>query len=172
MVAVMGASACAPEDEDNLPSLVQETEEGTPVEGEGEEAVDTFTDYTGVYDSEFYDDVEFYVGEEITVAAIVGEVISPNAFTIVNTADPQASTAEPVDIDATVIEPLLVIHEQEIPGLAPGAPVGVVGVVGEEFYGETVGQEAGLDLDTVDLEQWEGEAYIDGTDVASLTAAG
>lgn len=158
-VVLLGLSACSSaEGEDELPAIVETTDEALE---EDSGATDSFGDYAGVYDREFYDDVEFYVGEEVTVAAIVGEVVSSTVFTITDVAPAQDVEEDPVDIDEVVIEPLLVVHEDEIPGLVPGTPVGVVGVVREEFYREAVEEELGADLDDAAFERWEEQPYIE-----------
>ncbi|MFC3300631.1 hypothetical protein FJV46_06645 [Arthrobacter agilis] len=168
--ALWGISGCSNGD-DELPAIVDVSQGADAPLEEDSGSVDSFGDYTGVYDREFYDDVEFYVGEEVTVAAIVGEVISPNVFTIVDTAG-GGETEEPVDLDEVVIEPLLVVHEQAIPGLAPGVPVGVIGTVREDFDRATIEQELGVDLEDAAVEQEEERAYIEATETAALTSAG
>ena len=170
-LALLGVSGCSDGDEE-LPSLVETTEDaGQAAETSG--STEEFGDYTGVYDRGFYDDVEFYVGEEVTVAALVGEVISPNVFTIIDTIGSEESPeATPVDIDEVVIEPLLIVHGDELPGLAPANPVGVVGVVRESFYLDVVEEELGVDLDDQIFEQWEEQPYIEVVRAGSLTDAG
>lgn len=168
-LGLLTISGCSSE-EDELPSLVETTEAAEPAE-ENSGSADSFGDYTGVYDREFYDDVEFYVGEEVTVAAIVDEVVSPNLFTITDTTEPNSGGA-PVDIDEVVIEPLLIVHGQAVPGLSPANPVGVVGVVREAFYLATVEEELGVDLDDEAFEQWEEQPYIEVVRAASLIDAG
>jgi len=148
---------------------VNETPAGDPPLEEDSGSVDSFAGYTGVYEREFYDDVEFYVGEEVTVAAVVGEVISPNVFTIVDTTASNEEAEDVVDIDEVVIEPLLVVHEQNIPGLTPGVPVGVIGIVREEFYIDTIEDELGVDLDDAAFEQVGEQAYIEVTEAAAMT---
>lgn len=166
--ALWGISGCSsPEDE--LPAIVETTPEAGVAE-EDSGAEDSFADYTGVYDREFYDDVEFYVGEEVTVAAIVGEVISPNVFTIVDAVDSDQEAEDVVDIDEVVIEPLLIVHEQEIPGLTPGQPVGVVGVVREEFRVEAIEGDLAVELDEDDFAEREEKAYIEVTEAAPMVA--
>lgn len=163
---LIGLSGCTGTDGD-LPSLVnEETEESNEVVEEVSEPAQPYGDYTGVYDAEFFDDIEFYVGEEVTLAAIVGEVISPNMFTLVsNTIPPEEDV---VDIDAVIIKPLLVVHEEELPGLAPGMPVGVIGEVHEEFYPATVEQDLQVDLGDEAFEDWEEQAYLEAVSAASL----
>lgn len=164
--ALLGVSGCSSTDDD-LPSLVnEETAESDEALEASTEPAQPYADYTGVYDTEFFDDLEFYVGEEVTVAAIVGEVISPNMFTLVsNTIPPQEDV---VDIDAVVIKPLLVIHQEDLPELAPGMPVGVIGEVHEEFYTATVEQDLQVDLDDDAFEDWEEQPYLEAVSASSL----
>ncbi|THJ66050.1 hypothetical protein E8P82_10495 [Arthrobacter echini] len=171
LIAVaFGIGGCSSNDDDEMPALVEESSSGEGALEEDSGSVDSYDDYTGVYDREFYDDVEFYVGTEVTVSAIVDEVISPNVFTVIDNANSDEQTEDPVDIDEVVIEPLLVVHEQDIPGLAPGTPVGVVGTVREEFYLATVENELGVDLDDPAFERWEEQAYIEATEAGAMTA--
>ncbi|WP_019481319.1 hypothetical protein [Arthrobacter sp. TB 23] len=165
-VTLFVLNGCAGPDDD-LPSLVnEETAETDEVLEEVSEPAQPYADYTGVYDTAFFDDLEFYVGEEVTIAAIVGEVISPNMFTLVsNTVPPEEDV---VDIDAVIIKPLLVIHQEDLPELAPGMPVGVIGEVHEEFYPATVEQDLQVDLDNDAFEDWEEQAYLEAASAASL----
>lgn len=167
--ALLGVSGCTGAAEDELPGIVED-ENDVADDGVGEdvEPVDSFESYTGVYNKAFYDDVEFYVGEEVTLAAIVGEVISPNVFTIVNSTAPPEQDV--VDVDEVIVEPLLVVHEEELSGLTPGMPVGVVGVVGEEFYLERIEQDLQVDLDNEVFQEWEEQAYVTAVSAASLIA--
>lgn len=166
---VSGCSSAAEEEE--LPAIVETTPDDALSEGDSA-SVDSFADYTGVYDEQFYDDVEFYVGEEVTVAAIVGEVISPNVFTIVDAvnSDEESEEGTDVDMDEVIIEPLLIVHEQEIAGLTPGEPVGVVGVVREEFNLATIEGELGVDLDEGAFEERDELAYIEVTEASAMAA--
>ncbi len=165
LIGIDGCSSSA-EDED-IPAIVEESSDGSGTAEAASESVDSFADFTGVYDSRFYDDVEFYVGEEITVAAIVGEVISPNVFTITDRPDTEEGTDDIVDMDEVIVEPLLVVHADEVPGLAPGTPVGVVGVVREDFLLGTIEGKLNKELDPAVFEQWEEQPYIE---VVSATA--
>lgn len=172
--ALWGISGCSSDaEEEELPAIVETTPDDATAE-EDSASADSFADYTGVYDEQFYDDVEFYVGTEVTVAAIVGEVISPNVFTIVDVVNGDEQDAEEtdVDLDEVVIEPLLIVHEQEIAGLTPGQPVGVVGVVREEFRLATIEGELGVDLDEGAFEERDELAYIEVTDASAMAGVG
>ena len=80
------------------------TEEGADVEDvvEEEDAVDAESGpYDGVYDTDFYEAYDSYVGEEVTLSADVNEIVSEKSFTIAGT-------------DDTTVEALLVIAEGEM----------------------------------------------------------
>lgn len=165
--ALLGISGCTSGAEDELPVIVEdEIDKADDGVGEGVDPVESFERYTGVYNKAFYDDVEFYVGEEVILAAIVGEVISPHVFTIVN------STAPPengdVDVDEVIVEPLLVVHEEEIAGLIPGMPVGVIGIVGEAFYPDIIQQDLQVDLGNEVFQEWEAQPYVEAVSAAAL----
>lgn len=131
-------------------------EEGADVEDivEEEPVVDEADTgpYDGVYDQGFYDDVDTYVGEEVTVSADVNEILTPKSFTIAGT-------------DDTTVEALLVLHDTELPEVTPGLTVGVTGTVQEAFDLPTVEEEMGVDLDDAAFEDWDGEPYIEATSV-------
>ncbi|KQO02140.1 hypothetical protein ASF21_16070 [Arthrobacter sp. Leaf234] len=132
------------------------TEEGADVEDivEEEPVVDEADagPYDGVYDQGFYDDVDTYVGEEVTVSADVNEILSPMSFTIAGT-------------DDTTVDALLVLHDTELPEVTAGLTVGVTGTVQEAFDLPTVEEEMGVDLDDAAFEDWDGEPYIEATSV-------
>ncbi|WP_422391886.1 hypothetical protein [Arthrobacter sp. N1] len=132
------------------------TEEGADVEDivEEEPVVDEADTgpYDGVYDQGFYDDVDTYVGEEVTVSADVNEILTPMSFTIAGT-------------DDTTVDALLVLHDTELPEVTPGLTVGVTGTVQEAFDLPTVEEEMGVDLDDAAFEDWDGEPYIEATSV-------
>jgi hypothetical protein len=132
------------------------TEEGADVEDivEEEPVVDEADTgpYDGVYDQGFYDDVDTYIGEEVTVSADVNEILTPMSFTIAGT-------------DDTTVEALLVLHDTELPEVTPGLTVGVTGTVQEAFDLPTVEEEMGVDLDDAAFEDWDGEPYIEATSV-------
>lgn len=108
--------------------------------------------YDGVYDQGFYDDMDSYVGEEVTVSADVNEILTPMSFTIAGT-------------DDTTVEALLVLHDKELPEVTPGLTVGVTGTVQKAFDLPTVEEEMGVDLDDAAFEDWGGEPYIEAASV-------
>ncbi|GAA1347091.1 hypothetical protein [Arthrobacter roseus] len=130
------------------------TEEGTDVEDvvEEDDAAAAAGAYDGVYDQTFYDEMDTYVGEEVTVSADVNEILTPMSFTIAGT-------------DDTTVEALLVVHDTELPEVTSGLTVGVTGTVQEAFDLPTVEEEMGVDLDDEAYEDWDGEPYIEATNV-------
>jgi hypothetical protein len=114
--------------------------------------------YDGVYDTAFYQDLDTYVGEEVTLSADVNEVITPIAFTIAGT-------------DDTSVEPLLVIGATENNELAPETTVGVTGTVMQAFLVTEVEEELGVDLDDELFAECEQEPYVVADDVEILENA-
>lgn len=129
------------------------TETGTDVADIQEE--DAAAPYDGPYDSDFYDGVSSYVGDEVTVSADVNEILSPSSFTIAGT-------------DDTDVEALLVIGAGEVTGLETDLLVGVTGTVQQAFDLPTVEEELGVDLDDGLYESYDQEPYIvaDGVDTS------
>ncbi|WP_159617248.1 hypothetical protein [Arthrobacter zhaoguopingii] len=140
------------------------TEEGADVEDVVDEEVDAGDPaaetgpYDGVYDSAFYDEMDSYVGEEVTLSADVNEVMSPMSFTIAGT-------------DDTTVEALLVVHDKEMPEVKPELTVSVTGIVHEAFDLPTVEEEMGIDLDDEAFEDWDGEPYVEATSVDTSVVA-
>lgn len=125
-------------------------ETGTDVEDiQEEEAVGP---YDGLYDTTFYDNIDSYVGEEVTVSADVNEIVSPTSLTIAGTED-------------TDVEPMLVVSADEVSGLEPDLTVRVTGTVHEAFDLPTVEDEMGLDLDDELYDEFDGEPYIEATSI-------
>ncbi|MCZ2814026.1 hypothetical protein O2W15_21570 [Modestobacter sp. VKM Ac-2979] len=109
---------------------------------------DDLTDpYTGEYDEAFREDVDVYAGTEVTVAAQVEDVLSPNSFTIVGP-------------DDTSVEPLLVVVADEVPGLEPGLPVTVAATATLEFDLAEVEGQLGVDLEDEQYGEWEDQPFL------------
>lgn len=125
-------------------------EEGVEEEGVEEDAV--VDPYVGLYDTAFYEDLDTYVGEEVTVSADVNEILSPMSFTIAGTED-------------TSVESLLIVSASEMNDLESGLAVEVTGTVHEAFDLPTVESEMDVDLDDELYSEWDGEPYIEATAV-------
>ncbi|NJC24014.1 putative small secreted protein [Arthrobacter pigmenti] len=126
------------------------TETGADVEDIAEEdaAVDAESGpYDGVYDTDFYENYDSYVNEEVTLSADVNEIVSDTSFTIAGT-------------DDTTVEALLVVAQGEMEEVTPGLTVSVTGTVYESFDLPTVEDETGLDLEDEAFADWDGENYI------------
>ncbi len=89
--------------------------------------------YDGLYDSDFYNDSDTYVGEEVTVSATVNDVIDANSFTIAGT-------------DDTSVEPLLIVGADMAADVEEGQVVQVTGTVQDGFDEVTVEDDLGVDL--------------------------
>lgn len=141
-VSALGLTACGGDD-------TAGPETGTDVEDIQEEDV-AAGPYDGVYDSAFYEDIESYEGEEVTVSADVNEIISSTSFTIAGTED-------------TDVESLLVVSATEVSGLEPDLTVAVTGTVQKAFDLPTVEEDLGVDLDDPLYEAYDQEPYIEAT---------
>ncbi len=123
------------------------SEAGADVEDVAEEEAINEGAYGGPYDPDFYEGVEDYLGEQVTLSADVNEVITPEAFTIAGT-------------DDTSVEALLVVGATGDAQLAPEATVEVTGTVQETFVVTEVEEELGVDLDDALFTEWEQETYV------------
>jgi hypothetical protein len=151
---VLVLSGCGGEDEQDGELAVGQTDV-SDIRGE-----DDVTDpYTGEYDEAFEDDLDVYVGVEVTVLGRVDEVLTSSAFTIVG---PEGIT----------VEPLLVVAAEEVGELTPGTPVTVAATVGREFEVAEVESELGVDLEDAQFEQWQGQEYLAATIVEPSTDGG
>lgn len=142
------------------------TEEGADVEDVVEEDADagaaveeeTVEPYDGLYDQAFYDEKDTYIGEEVILSADVNEIVSPSSFTIAGT-------------DDTTVEPLLVVSAEEMSEVEPGLTVEVTGIVHEAFDLPTVEEEMDLELEDETFEDWDGQSYVEATNVDTSVAA-
>ncbi|RBY90192.1 hypothetical protein DQ244_12035 [Blastococcus sp. TBT05-19] len=144
--SVLGLSAC---------SGTAGSESGADVEDVVEEEAAADEPFDGPYDTEFYEDVDDYTGEEVTLSADVNEVITPEAFTIAGT-------------DDTTVEALLVVGATGDAELASETTVKVTGTVEEAFVLTDVEDELGVDLDDALFTEWEDEPYVVADDVEVL----
>ncbi|RFU22903.1 hypothetical protein [Geodermatophilus marinus] len=143
----LGLGACS---EDDLGAQDPDLEPGTPdVRGE-----DDLTDpYTGDYDAAWAEDYEAYLDQEVTLSARVGEVLTPQVFTI----EPPPEGGEAPE--------LLVVTEQDVTDLSPGIAVVVAATPREEFDLPAAEEQTGTDLPDADLGSWDGEAWLEAAAV-------
>ncbi len=115
----------------------------TPIVGQG---------YAGLYDQNFYDDAkaDAYAGQEVTVSAEVTETLSDDTFVIAGTAN-------------TAVDPLLIVEEEEIPGLDVGQVVQVTGTVQKSFDVAAAEEMLDIDLDDAAYADFVGEPYLSVT---------
>ncbi|WP_432484664.1 hypothetical protein [Kineococcus esterisolvens] len=154
--AALSLTACgdtAGEEEGTTVEDVQDADDDTQ-EGAQEDAT---TPYDGAYDGTFYDDVDTYVGQEVTVSAEIDRVVSPQAFVIAGTAD-------------TTVDPMLVVGASEVPGLTEGAVVEVTGTVNEAFDLPQVEEDTGVNLQDDLFNDYDAEPYITATSVTVVDA--
>ena len=132
---------------------VEDVQEGD-VSDEEVTADDDIDPYDGIYGNDFYDSIVDYADTEVILSANVGEVLSDEAMTIAGTED-------------TSVEPLLVIHEEPVADLEADLTIQVTGIAYEEFEIADVEERTGLDLDDEQFEEWEGEPYVEATQIDS-----
>lgn len=157
-LAALGLAGCGTSGPETGTDVEDIQEENPVEETTAEETTAAGTMYDGVYDQGFYDDLDSYEGQTVTVSAEVNEVISPSSFTIAGT-------------DETTVEALLVVHDTQLSELQPELTVKVTGTVHKAFDLPTVEEETGLDLEDELYEQWNGEPYIQATEVDTSVAA-
>ncbi|MEX5300388.1 hypothetical protein RCG67_16615 [Kocuria sp. CPCC 205292] len=114
------------------------------------------TPYGGAYNRQFYDDRAVYEGQDVTLSAEVEEVVSPSALTI---GDP----------DDLTLDPLLVVHDLDVPDLEEGQTLEVVGMVQEGFEVTAAEELVGVDLEDALFEDHAGDPWLHATD-ATVTA--
>ncbi|MGY1835776.1 hypothetical protein ACI79P_11760 [Blastococcus sp. SYSU DS0510] len=105
--------------------------------------------YNGAYDADFREDLDGYEGVEVSLLGQVGRIVSPVAFTL--TGDD--------------VEPILVITDQELADLRPGATVAVAAQPADEFELAGLEEALGTDLPDDAYEEWEGEPFLDAARV-------
>ena len=127
-----------------------------PTEGEGTAVPGA--PFSGPYNRQFSDDQEVHEGQEVTLTAEVESVVSGNAFTI---GDP----------DDLTLDPLLVVHDVDLPDLAEDQALEVVGTVMTDFDVVTAEEELGVDLEDALYEDHQGDPWLHATD-ATVTEEG
>lgn len=110
--------------------------------------------FDGEYDPSFYDAIDSYVGEEISLSAEVLDVLSPTSFTIISGDDPTAN-------------PLLVLNDEGEEIILPGTPIQVTGAVREDFDPGTAEENLAIDLEDALYEDWIGDFYLEVTAIDS-----
>lgn len=159
VLSPLALAACG--DDDSEPEAVTAPAEETPDDDggfdytEGEPGVR----YEGAYDSQFYGELDLYLGEEVVVSAGVEAVPGPAAFTIAGVAD-------------TGVEPLLVLAPGGTEGLEAGMEIEVTGTVQGSFSATAAEEDLGLDLDEEALAAFESEPYLVADTVDEVVDAG
>ncbi|EMY34935.1 hypothetical protein D477_007004 [Arthrobacter crystallopoietes BAB-32] len=98
-------------------------------------------------------------GESVTVSAKVNEIISPLSFTIAGT-------------DDTTVDPLLVVHDDQLPEVEPGQIVQITGTVYRNIQLPRLEETAGIDLDDTLHQEWEDKTCIVASQVSLLEGTG
>lgn len=91
--------------------------------------------------------------KRVTVPGQVDAVISPGSFSISDPAQP-------------LVDPLLIVHKDDVESPEPATGVNVTGIVYRGFDAAAVEKETGIDLDPALHEQWQGDSYIVASEVA------
>lgn len=137
-------AACG--DDDAQPEAVDAPAEEAP-EDDGFGETDPGPTYEGAYDSEFVEELELYLGEEVLVSAGIEAVISPEVFVIAGAAD-------------SGVPPMLVLASDPVDGLEPETDIEVAGTVQGSFETTAAEEDLGVDLDDELLAPFEGSPYI------------
>lgn len=148
--SVVGLTACG--------SDSAGTGTGADVEDVTEDDIASPGPFDGAYDADLYDEVDSYVGEEVTLSADVNEVLSSGAFTIAGT-------------DDTTVEALMVVGATGDIDPAPETTVEVTGTVQQAFDVATVEEDLGADLDDTLFEDYGSEPYVVADGVGVLENA-
>ncbi|MDX2376161.1 hypothetical protein M4I32_05030 [Microbacterium sp. LRZ72] len=120
------------------------TEEGAR---EGDQLDDPgITGYDGAYTELFITDD--YVGDTVVLTAEIGQVVSDQAFAIGSSPD---------------VEPLLVLSDEAVDGLAVGESVRVGGIVEEPLVLADLEARWDVDLDDAAWAAWEDATYLNAT---------
>lgn len=90
--------------------------------------------------------------KSVTVPDDVNEVISPASFSIIDPGQP-------------LVDPLLIVHKNDVAGAEPAAQVKVTGIVYRGFDAAEVEKETGIDLDEALHQEWQGDSYIVASEV-------
>lgn len=105
--------------------------------------------YDGVYDNTFYESVDGYEGETVTLSADVNQILSDSAFTIAG----------------GDVEELLVVGASGTNELEKGSVIKVTGVVYTAFDLPAVEQRLDADLDDEIYDLYDAEPYIQVTSI-------
>lgn len=114
--------------------------------GEGEDAA---------YDQAFVEEIDSHISETVTLSAKVDDDITPKFFSIAGTED-------------TEVEPLLVMHGEDTMDVQDGLTVEVTGTVQDAFDVQAVEENMGVDLNESALENWNGDPYLEATEISVL----
>lgn len=107
------------------------------------------------YDQAFVEEMDSYISETVTLSAKVNDDITPKFFSIAGTEDSE-------------VEPLLVMHGEDTMDVQDGLTVEVTGMVQEAFDVQAVEENMGVDLNESALENWNGDPYLEATEISVL----
>lgn len=127
---------------------------GTPAAPEGS---GTRLPFYGAYDRQFAEDRAVHEGQEVTLTAEVESVLSDHAFAV---GDP----------DDVTLDPLLVVHDADVPQLEEGEALEVVGTVLPDFDVATAEEELGVDLEDALFEDRRGDPWLHATGATATEA--
>lgn len=111
--------------------------------------------YDAAYDQAFYDEMDSYISETVTLSAKIDNEITGRFFSIAGTG-------------GTEVEPLLVMHSRKVPQVQEGQAVEVTGVVHKGLDVEALEENLGINLDNDAVANWSGEPYLEATEVTML----
>ena len=99
-------------------------------------------------------DLDAYVGQSVTVSGTVGEVVTPEVFTVTGG-------------EGSSGDPLLVVGASEDDQLSANGSVQVTGEVHEQFTTSQAEDLLEIQLDDELMTDWEGQAFIEAQDVSA-----
>ncbi len=113
--------------------------------------------YVGPLDQAFYEDIESYDLQVVTLVAEVSEVLAPRAFTVTAPEDPDVGPL-----------PVVCVRGAGEVDLNPGASLLMAATPMRDLEPGEVADDLGLDVDADELEEWEGQTFLVATTVEPL----
>ncbi|WP_337061060.1 hypothetical protein [Kineococcus sp. G2] len=147
-LAALGLAGCGSQEDDLVDAFPEDAQEAAVDVADGSAEVV----YDGVFDGTFYEQVEDWDGEQVTLTAQADAVVPPNALVLV----PEAGT----DVD-----PLLVLSESELDGVEAGETVRVTGALGAAFDLPRFEEDTGVELPDDRYDDYDAEPYLLATSV-------
>ncbi|WP_432534549.1 hypothetical protein [Kineococcus arenarius] len=149
-LVALALAGCGSQEEDLVDAAPESVEEA--VVDRQDDATGVQPVHEGVLDGTFYEQVEAWDGQQVTLTAEADVLVSPRTFVLV---------PEP----GTEVDPLLVLSPTDVAGLAEGDDVRVTGVLGAAFDLPRVEEDTGLALQDDRYDDFDAEPYLVATSV-------